>query len=505
MLDFKKVFRILSAKLKSKFREAREDLFPLAISPILILALYLGFRDLGSTAFLKLKSVLLPQFILTDLLFWIFLLALLFFVISLPDLVNVLFAFEADDRYLRALPLRPAERYGAMLARRLARNLGPGLLVGTLIYWLRLGILRLPAGLVPSMSAGLVFTFALTPFEILAAQSLAKLKCLSWNRFLLAIGSVVVISFTLHISNHDHLNIFLIPFLAVHEFALLNAEVTSRPYFKNLSIGVLTSLTVAGLGFLTFVAWPASELRSSELFTRRPTMLNWLLGIAMLRRFFDGKVLALLKRDLILTSRIFHRGIILNFAAALFWLAVMVYSARRFHIAAGSELFLLSTSTCVMGAFSIALIAAWLQRYQLRFVWIEKSSRLDPYSLWFSKVLLANALSLLFMPLLTTLTVSVFTKPPLGELVIIFVVCLLFTAAVASATGSLIYEFESHPALALCFCFMASVPISIVLLATYWWLMFFVFPVGMHYLKDRGIARIRIILRYAIQTVDYRH
>ncbi len=176
----------------------------------------------------------------------------------------------------------------------------------------------------------------------------------------------------------------------------------------------------------------------------------------------------------------------------------MVYSARRFHMYSGENLFLLSTSTCVMGAFSISLIAAWLQRYQLQFIWIEKSSRLDAYSLWFSKVLLANTLSLLSMPLLTTLTLSVFTKLPLGELATIFMVCLLFTAAVASATGSLIYEFESHPALALCFCFMASVPISVVLLATYWWLMFFVFPVGMHYLKDRGIERVRVILRYAI-------
>jgi hypothetical protein len=496
MIDLRKVSLLLWVKLKLHWREAREDFLPLAVSPMVLGAIYLGFGDLGSKIYLRLQARISAELIASHLPYWIFVASVILVAVSLPNLIKELFAYEPDDGYLRALPIHPFERLLVTLVFRMLRNLVFGLGMAYLAWRIRTDFLGRPNDLLPPASAGLLFALIFSPLEILLVLILAKLRSLGWGRFPLLIMAGLAVSYAIHRQGEDRINPLLYPFYAVAESARLPGEATAWAYLRPTLLGILTILILSAAAALAFKAWSETLVPSVERAQQRERVLLRGFFNVVLNRFRDHRVAALLKRDLILTLRVFHRGIFLNFAAALFCTGLLVYLVVRFRIYTGPYLFVLSTGTCALGGFSLSLIAARLLKYQADFLWIDKSAHLDADSFWLSKVLFTNVLSLLFMPALTGLALAIFPNPPLRELARIVLVSSLITIMVASFTGSLAYEFERHPVLALFFCFMASVPLALFIVATYWWLVIFIFPFAMHHLKNRGLSRIRMILKH---------
>lgn len=492
MFDLRKVSLLLWVRLKLRWREAREDLFSLAMAPPILGALYIGFNDLGRKMYLKLQSALSVDFILVSLPYGVFFLSVVVFVISLPNFIRNLFAYETNESYLRALPLRPSDRAVSVLIAGAVRNLVPGGLVGYLAYRIHADFLQLHDGPMLFITVAVLFALIFTPLEILYVLVLAKARCLTGRRFLIMIGLWISVAYLLHRNHWDRFNLFLYPFFPITRLMSLPS---ARTAFYLLLSGALVGL-FASVAVVIFNAW--SESLSDVVITsqRRERVVLRSFFKLVLDRISNHKVAALVKRDLVLTLRVFHRGILINLAAVFFFMVLLVYFTARYDIRTGPYLLVLSTGLCALGVLSISLIAVRLLRYQLEFIWIDKSLAIDAHDLWFGKVLFANLLSLLSVPTLTAVALAIFPRPLLSEVAYVFAISVVMTVVVASFTGSLVYEFERHPVLALFFCFMASVPLIIIMVATYWWLIFFIFPYAMHHLKDRGLSRVRIIMKY---------
>lgn len=496
MIDFRKTYRLLRVTWTMAGRAAREDALPLAVAPIVIGGAFYAFSGMGERIYAKLQARLSAEALSAHLLFGLFVAVLFCLSVALPNLIRDLFAAEPEDRYVRTLPIRRSERLLAIMTLRWLRNLIPGAALGYAVYWLRTDFFHVgPAasGMMAGIRAalvGLLFALLLAPMEIIVVMVLARLRALTWARFAPALGLVLAVSFALHREGWDSFNPLLYPLVGL--WALIESPSGAPAALLSAATAVILAFAAAS----AFKAWAEAPLPAEVAGPTQDARMLWAFFRRFPRGLLDPQSAALLKRDLILTRRVFHRGILLNVAIAGFFLLLMVFLIGRYQILAGESLFVLATGTCALSAFSLSLIAARLLKYQKDFLWIDQCSHVSAESIWLGKVVFTNLLSLIAVPPLTVAAVAAVTGAPWRELGLIFIVGALITSMVASFTGSLVYEFEGHPLVALFFCFMASVPLAFFMVASYWWLVFIVFPFAMHHLKNRGLSRIKVILKY---------
>ena len=180
---------------------------------------------------------------------------------------------------------------------------------------------------------------------------------------------------------------------------------------------------------------------SSKFETRsRSTRPRQRSGISLPRRL--GEVRPQLRRDLLLTRRLFSPAVPFALAAALTAMA-LAWTVRN---SAGprwtAEIVL---AGCALATLALSSLAPLLLRLQIPRFWLEQTSPVDPDSIWKTKIWFAAIVSipplLISIPLLAALPDESFAVVALQALVV--------TLSVSSIVALLMFEVADRPVLGL--------------------------------------------------------
>lgn len=255
----------------------------------------------------------------------------------------------------------------------------------------------------------------------------------------------------------------------------------------------------ATLARVLYLRWRSGDLETAGHLTRGGSVVRRRISDLLLapgRRRLGGAVAVQVGRDLLLVLRRFSPAVHLAAAGTiLLWMAAV--AALPEGVAWGEPL---GVFLAILAVYPPAALVPFLLRHQLASGWLERSSGVDPETVWKAKLWSARLLALPALAGSAAVVAWLATRPgrvdPL-ELGVVGVLLQLLAGGwiVASFLGVAVFETAEHPFLGLLFASLAGLALAALLVfvprVAWMWVVLYVFGQGA--VASRATRRVELL------------
>lgn len=265
-------------------------------------------------------------------------------------------------------------------------------------------------------------------------------------------------------------------------------------FFWLLRVALVVSSIEGGAGLLRVAGLRVLRLRRHDLPTRRPGVIEATgrLMSRALRCILPEGLRALVVRDVLLTLRFFSFGVVIHFTGALLCLAVMVNllpevreDARAVQIVSGL--------TTAFGVAGLSFLTPRLLKFQIPYLWMERSTAVPPDFIWRAKIWHANVISFLFPLVVVCVRLWMLPESP-AKASLVLIEQVLTGVLVASFAGALIFETHQQPWLGALFSGLGATAFALIMIFVHWAVFLVIFPYLMRQFEERGESRVHYLL-----------
>lgn len=479
---------LLKYKLLNTGREAWDNLFTLLIlaPPILIVVWLLAvpyLKELASGSFSTPSNSTVELVVLVI----IFLLLML----PLANIVAECYPTTSADNYLNSLPISSPQRFVVLVIMRLLSNLPLVAVMGGINYFV-LSLAEQPLHL-----WSLIGYFLLPILLQLTALQLLLVLGGGHGRFLrpTQLVGLGVVLLALKVFVPSIALWLLLPFQGISNLLaiLVNSWFQHQPT-TSMPLASLWSVVISSVclivAFLIYQRWATSDAEVVEdLLSRnqRAPFINQLLSL--IERLYGAKIRQLVGRDLLLSLRSFSAAVYISLTLAITFQIALIAVVRRYQLT-GENLELTILAAGTLSIFCLAALTPALIRYQLAFLWLERSLPVEKEDIYTSKLCYSQIISL---PAVVTTTIFALLLGIGSGTPFLSFKLLLIWWLVASFVGALSFEIITRPSLAIPFIAIGSLSMG-SLVIRFWWIWFIIYPFLMNYLRTRAVDRCRVLL-----------
>ncbi|MEW6730168.1 MAG: hypothetical protein AB1489_02405 [Acidobacteriota bacterium] len=403
------------------------------------------------------------------------------------------YPIQSPDAYLDSLPIAPVWHFSALVLIRAAKGLPLMIALSAIHYLIEQAAGRSPQLVSLWISVLLPALLQLTALQFVLVLVAAHYRFLQLGRLLPIFAVLLIIIALLPAAS----SILLFPIAGCRELftGVIKHWFAGVPPLASTSSSLIAlALSVIGLigAFFAYQRWSIQDREAVESMLGMRRTRGWLLGLVeSFERLMGVSAMAQLLRDLLLTFRFFSSAVYLGFAVAILCQFGFILFSLRYG-QTGLSFELAAQTACALASFALAALASALVKYQLAFLWLERSTPVKGIEMYHDKLWYARLLSLPAL-IISAVLMFLLSSADISSRIFLLAKMLLVWLMVSSFVGALSFEIITRPTLAIPFVAIASLSITSLTIRL-WWLWFLLYPYIMAKLAERARQRTYLLL-----------